>query len=122
MTVMMEFEYRVVTFGRQVSREESRRALADAAEHDAVSYTHLDVDKRQADDQTDDHRSQRNDREIDVLEAEQACGGERRNGHEERQLRRHHPIDPAEQAGRDRRARAGHARDEGCLLYTSRCV
>ncbi|MCA0435472.1 MAG: DUF5703 family protein [Austwickia sp.] len=31
---MMEFEYRVVTFGRQVSREESRRALADAAEHD----------------------------------------------------------------------------------------
>lgn len=33
METMIEYEYRVMTFGRQVSREESRRALVEAAEH-----------------------------------------------------------------------------------------
>lgn len=30
---MIEYEYRTLTFGRQVSRDESRRALTEAAEH-----------------------------------------------------------------------------------------
>jgi hypothetical protein len=33
MASMIEYEYRVMTFGRQVSREEARRALVEAAEH-----------------------------------------------------------------------------------------
>lgn len=33
MVGMIEYEYRMMTFGRQVTREESRRALVEAAEH-----------------------------------------------------------------------------------------
>lgn len=33
MVLMIEYEHRVVVFGRQVSREQTRRALAEAAEH-----------------------------------------------------------------------------------------